>query len=197
MPVMYLAAIHLQHTLNVFIVCRIHKDIFTFSIIFHTTPSSNGIMDYSYIMFSGHTFPSGVTAMLVRCISTGDTGSCLCCNFAQAASWFYQQVYSVFLTVLLMFPPHWRGGSVINPRHTYCSTSVNKADSQASQHIGLESSWLCTVICVSLNPVFAYYDTLISLWPIPIEPPNNGHSLNLRQSVRSKHGDKIYIIPSA
>ena len=45
-------------------------------------------MDYSYIMFSGHTFPSGVTAMLVRCISTGDTGSCLCCNFAQAASWF-------------------------------------------------------------------------------------------------------------
>ena len=65
-------------------------------------------MDYSYIMFSGHTFPSGVTAMLVRCISTGDTGSCLCCNFAQAASWFFQQVYSVFLTVLLMFPPHWR-----------------------------------------------------------------------------------------
>ena len=59
-------------------------------------------------MFSGHTFPSGVTAMLVRCISTGDTGSCLCCNFAQAASWFFQQVYSVFLTVLLMFPPHWR-----------------------------------------------------------------------------------------
>ena len=46
-------------------------------------------MDYSYIMFSGHTFPSGVTAMLVRCISTGDTGSCLCCNFAQAASWFF------------------------------------------------------------------------------------------------------------
>ena len=115
------------------------------------SPSSNGIMDYSYIMFSGHTFPSGVTAMLVRCISTGDTGSCLCCNFAQAAScFFFQQVYSVFLTVLLMFPLHWRGGSVINPRHTYCSTSVNKADSQASQHIGLESSWLCTVICVSL-----------------------------------------------
>ena len=34
--------------------------------------------------------------------------------------------------VQLMFPPHWHGGSMINPRHTYCS--VNKADSQASQH---------------------------------------------------------------
>ena len=126
-----------------------------------TAPSSNGIMDYGCIMFSGLTFPSGVTAMLVRCISTGDTRSCLCCNFAQAASWFFQQVYSGLLTVLLMFHPNWRGGSVISPRHTYCSTSVHRADSQASQHIGLESSWLYTVICVSWNPVFAYYNTLI------------------------------------
>ena len=84
-------------------------------------------------MFSGLTFPSGVTAMLVRCISTGDTRSCLCCNFAQAASWFFQQVYSVLLTVLLMFHPHWRcviqaghpsspaGGQI---RHMYMTCTI-------------------------------------------------------------------------
>ena len=40
-------------------------------------------------------------------------------------------------------------------------TTITIVDSIWRHNIGLESSWLCTVICVSLNPVFAYYDTLI------------------------------------